>query len=60
MLAVMVIIGCDKQQKEYQNGADSVYIITVEGHEYVIYDGYVLLASIKRGYKPKRPSRFVF
>lgn len=40
MLVLLLLAGCDEQRKEYQNGADSVYIVTVEGHKYVIYDGY--------------------
>lgn len=40
LLALLPLAGCDEQRKEYQNGADSVYIVTVKGHDYVIYDGY--------------------
>ena len=45
LLALPFIVGCESLGEGKENGkivgsADEIYIVEIEGHKYVIYDGY--------------------
>lgn len=45
LFALLLIVGCASKGKGKENGkivgiSDEIYIVEVEGHKYVIYDGY--------------------
>lgn len=45
LFALLLIVGCKPSSNGKENGkivglTDEIYIVEVEGHKYVIYDGY--------------------
>lgn len=45
LFALLLIVGCEPSSKGKENGkivgiTDEIYIVEVEGHKYVIFDGY--------------------
>lgn len=44
LLTLPLLVGCEvdggKESKKMVSSADEIYIVEVEGHKYVIYDGY--------------------
>lgn len=40
LLSVFVLCGCYSEEPKKRNGTNALFIETVEGHDYVIYDGY--------------------
>ena len=45
LFALLLIVGCESMGEGKENGmivgsTDEIYIVEIEGHKYVIYDGY--------------------
>lgn len=40
LTSFFLVLGCYDKAPENRNGTNSIFIETVRGHDYIIYDGY--------------------